>query len=272
VSGRRACGALGLLLGISLGAAAEDKPLWEAGMGVGGLRLPHYRGSDQSNGWLLPVPYFVYRGKILRADRDGARAVLFDGRSVDFDISLAASAPANSRDDVAREGMPDLPATFEIGPKLNSTLARGDGWKFDLRVPLRTVITLDSHPRSLGWTLSPVLNLDMRLPQSLDFGVQAGPIWNDRRLNEHTYSVAPVYATATRPAYSAGGGYAGWQATVGLSRRVGRLWMGAFVRADSVAGAVFEDSPLVRSRQQLAYGLAMSWVFATSAERVAGDD
>jgi outer membrane scaffolding protein for murein synthesis (MipA/OmpV family) len=112
----------------------------------------------------------------------------------------------------------------------------------------------------------------MRLPQGLDFGVQAGPIWNDRRLNEHTYGVAPVYATAARPAYSAGGGYAGWQATLGVSRRVGRLWMGAFMRADSVAGAVFEDSPLVRRRQQAAYGLAMSWVFATSSERVASEE
>jgi len=36
-----------------------------------------------------------------------------------------------------------------------------------------------------------------------------------------------------------------------------------------VAGAVFEDSPLVKSRSELAYGLAVSWIFAASETRVA---
>ena len=30
------------------GQALVSRPAWEAGLGVGGLRLPHYRGSDQS--------------------------------------------------------------------------------------------------------------------------------------------------------------------------------------------------------------------------------
>ena len=65
------------------------------------------------------------------------------------------------------------------------------------------------------------------------------------------------------------GGYAGWQATAGVSRRVGRLWMGAFVRHDSVAGAAFAGSPLVTARSHTALGVAMSWVFAVSDARVA---
>ncbi len=44
------------------------------------------------------------------------------------------------------------------------------------------------------------------------------------------------------------------------------------VRADGVGGAVFDASPLVRQRQNLTYGLALSWVFRTSDERVAGRD
>ena len=50
------------------------RPLWELGVGVAGLRLPDYRGSDQSRGYVLPLPYIVYRGTWLKADRDGARA------------------------------------------------------------------------------------------------------------------------------------------------------------------------------------------------------
>ena len=258
---------LALLAAAAAPPAAAAQPLWELGAGLGALQLPHYRGSDQSDRWLLPIPYVVYRGDILRADRDGARAVLFDGDRLDFDFSVAASAPTKSRDDAAREGMPDLAPTIEIGPKLNLNLARGGGWKLDLRVPLRAVVTLESRPQHIGWTAAPVLNLDFAVP-ALDLGLQAGPLWGDRRLHAHYYDVAPALATAARPAYRAPGGDAGWQLTAGASRRVGRLWMGAFARADSVAGAAFEPSPLVRSRHQLALGVAVSWVFAVSQRSV----
>ena len=55
---------LGLLVAAGLvaaGAQAADQPLWELGLGVAWVHLPHYRGSDQSRDWLLPVPYAVYR-------------------------------------------------------------------------------------------------------------------------------------------------------------------------------------------------------------------
>lgn len=259
---------LGLvLLALCCLPARADEPLWEAGMGAGWLRLPHYRGSNESHSWLLPVPYFVYRGNFLRADKDGARAMLFDGDRVDFDLSLGASPPTKSKDSQARAGMPDLAPTFEIGPKLNARLARGAGWKVDLRVPVRAVITLQSQPRAVGWNLEPVINGDFEV-NGFNLGVQAGPLWGDRRLHSTLYSVAPEFATATRPAYSAPGGYAGWQATAGFSRRVGRLWVGAFVRHDSLSGAAFAASPLVKSRNNTAFGLAMSWVFAVSEARV----
>ncbi|HSB24315.1 MAG TPA: MipA/OmpV family protein, partial [Burkholderiaceae bacterium] len=64
------------LLALVWPRARADQPLWEAGLGIGGLRLPDYRGSDQSHDWIVPVPYIAYRGKILKADREGARAVL----------------------------------------------------------------------------------------------------------------------------------------------------------------------------------------------------
>ncbi|MDO9074914.1 MAG: MipA/OmpV family protein [Rubrivivax sp.] len=258
---------LGLLLAAMATGALADEPLWEAGFGAGWLRLPHYRGSDESHAWLLPVPYFVYRGKVLRADKDGARAVLFDGERVDFDLSVGGSPPTKSRDNRARAGMPDLAPSFEIGPKLNLRLAQGPGWKVDLRVPVRAVVTIESRARVLGWNIEPLINAGFELG-GLNVGLQAGPLWGDRRLHQHLYGVAPLYATVDRPAYAARAGYGGWQATAGLSRRFDRLWLGAFVRHDSVARAAFEASPLVKSRHTTALGVAMSWVFATSEARV----
>ena len=63
-----ALGAAMLMAGVTPNAHAAERPLWELGVGVGALRLPHYRGSDQSHNFLLPVPYLVYRGQILPKD------------------------------------------------------------------------------------------------------------------------------------------------------------------------------------------------------------
>ena len=52
----------------------SKRPLWELGLGVAGLRLPDYRGADQSRAYALPLPYIVYRGTWLKADREIGRA------------------------------------------------------------------------------------------------------------------------------------------------------------------------------------------------------
>ena len=41
------------------------------------------------------------------------------------------------------------------------------------------------------------------------------------------------------------------------------------VQADSLNGAVLNASPLVKQRQNLSFGVGMSWVFAVSETRVA---
>lgn len=251
--------------------AWADRPLWEAGLGVGLLRLPHYRGSDQSHNWVLPVPYFVYRGEVLRADREGARAVLLDAERVDFDISVAATAPTRSRDNRARQGMPDLAPTVEIGPNVNALLAKGPSWKVQARLPLRSAFTLQSNSKNIGWLASPHVNLDVRT-QGWNLGLLAGPVIGSRRMNGYFYDVPEPFATATRPAYRAPGGAAGWRVVGGVSRRWSDLWLGAFVTSDTLRGASFEDSPLVRRRDTLAFGVALSWVFATASQRVPGED
>jgi outer membrane scaffolding protein for murein synthesis (MipA/OmpV family) len=252
--------------------SGKQRPLWELGLGVAGLRLPDYRGSDQY-AYALPLPYVVYRGKWLKADREGARALLVDVDRVRVDVSVAASVPTRSRDNVAREGMPDLPATGEIGPNVNITLYRAAGTKLDLRLPLRGAITFQSSPKLIGATFSPNLNLDLsEVAGGWNVGLLAGPLFGNRKYHEHFYGVEPIYATASRPAYRASGGYAGWQALAATSRRFGNTWVGAFLRYDSLAGAVFEDSPLVRSKHAVTAGIGISWVFARSSELVTTTD
>ena len=252
-----------------------QKPLWELGLGVAGLRLPDYRGSDQYRGYLVPLPYIVYRGTWLKADRDGARALLVDTPRVKVDVSVAVSTPTRSRDNDARQGMMNLPAVGEIGPNLNYTIAGSaeNRWRLDVRLPVRAAVTLQRSPTFVGTTFSPHLNLDLGgVGGGWNVGMLTGPLFADRKYHEHFYGVDAAYATPERAAYKAHGGYAGWQALTATSRRFGNTWVGAFLRYDSLRGAAFEDSPLVRSRSALTFGFGVSWILATSSELVPSSD
>ena len=105
-----------------------------------------------------------------------------------------------------------------------------------------------------------------------NLGLLAGPVFGSKRQNAYYYSVKPEYSTMARPAYDAGAGYAGMQYLAALSKRYPKFWLGGFVRYDNLAGATFEDSPMVRQKDYFAAGVALTWVFAESSTRVQVND
>jgi outer membrane scaffolding protein for murein synthesis (MipA/OmpV family) len=261
----------------SIPVAAREEPLWEAGIGVAGLHFPHYRGSEQSRNYALPVPYGVYRGEFLKADRYGLRGVFVKTDRVDVNLSVGASLPVDSKDDRAREGMPNLKPSLEIGPSLQLTIWRWDDARvrLDARFPLRGAMSLESSPRFVGTQFFPHMNADVRDPAGLpgwNLGLLAGPVYTDRRYNRYFYEVPAAYATAGRPAYEPGSGYAGMQFLAALSKRFPKYWVGGFVRYDTLRGAAFEASPLVTSKRYVAVGFGVSWILAESPQRVTVDE
>src|SRR3984957_18655902 len=159
---------------------AKEEPLWEFGLGVGALAFEDYRGSDTSHVYPLPVPYFVYNGKFLKADRDGVRGTLFDQDRVEINLSVNATTPVRS--DRERSGMPDLRPTVELGPSFELHVLRSDDAriKLDFRMPLRAAFTVESSPRMIGWTFTPRLNLDIADPLGFagwKLGLLAGPLF-----------------------------------------------------------------------------------------------
>lgn len=258
-------------------AAGQDLPLWELGAGIGAFALPDYRGSDEGRGYALPAPYVVYRGKFLKSDRHGVRGTLFDSDRIDLNLSVAASLPVNSSDNTARSGMPDLEPSLELGPSLEFALWRAPERRdlLALRLPLRAAFTLESSPQSIGWVATPHLNLDLGGRGALagwNFGLLAGPIYGSRRQHQYFYGVAPQFATPERPAYEAPGGNAGWQFIAAASRRYPRYWIGAFLRADTLRGAAFGASPLVRRDSYVAGGAAIAWLLGESEQRVRAEE
>jgi len=269
----RGAGAIAALCLLAAPAAAAELPLWELGAGIGAFALPDYRGSDEGRGYLLPVPYVVYRGKFLKADRHGIRGTLFDSDRLDLNLSVAASLPVDSSRNTARSGMPDLEPSLELGPSLEIALWRAQDRRdvLALRLPLRAAFTLEGSPRAIGWVATPQLNFDLAGRGALsgwNLGMLAGPIYGSKRQHQYFYGVAPQFATASRPAYDAPGGYAGLQFIAAASRRFPRFWLGAFLRADTLRGAAFEASPLVKRDTYVAAGVGFAWVLGASAQRV----
>ena len=255
-------------------AWCEEKPLWELGAGLLLLQMPDYRGSDENRRYLLPYPYFVYRGDILRVERERISGRIFETDRLLLDISLNGNVPVNSSENPDRRGMADLDPTFEIGPSLNVTLLenRQDHYKLKLTLPIRAAFSTDfSSVRHEGWVFHPRLvfeKADMIAGSGVNLGISAGPMFADRGYHRYYYAVDPPYATPTRRQYEAGGGYSGSTLTVGLNKNIKPFIIGAFVSLDFLQGAAFEGSPLVKNKYAVMTGITVSWVFLTSSRMV----
>jgi len=262
------------LCALALPARGEEEPKWEAGFGAGVVSFAEYRGSNRQRTMAVPVPYFVYHGDIFRSDRNGVRGMLFDGERVKLSVSLSASLPVDSDDHGPRRGMPDLQPTGEIGPALQVRLWNGEkrDARLDLRLPVRGAFTLRGGVHYAGLVFDPNLNYNAKVDlfgrPDWNFGLLAGPIFANARQHKYFYEVEPRYATPSRPAWSASGGYSGAQFIASLSRRFDKFWLGGFVRYDNLQGAAFVDSPLVKRRHAWAGGLGIAWILGESEEKV----
>jgi outer membrane scaffolding protein for murein synthesis (MipA/OmpV family) len=236
--------------------------------------MPDYRGSDENRFYLLPYPYLVYRGDILKVDEQRVSGQIFKTDRILLDFSGFGAVPVKSSDNSARAGMEDLDPTFELGPALKIKLweSKEDKFKLSLSLPVRAFFSTDfSSVRHEGWVLSPRINFvknDLIPDTGLNLGISVGPMFADSGYHTYFYNVEPQYATAARPAYSAGGGYSGSTLTVGLSKAYKQLIFSAFASADFLQGASFEDSPLVKRETSIMSGTSVSWIFFKSAKTV----
>jgi outer membrane scaffolding protein for murein synthesis (MipA/OmpV family) len=242
-------------------ARAGDLPRWELGLGLAGLSIPDYRGSDEQRAYLLPLPYVQYRGERFQIDREGAHGKLISLERVRLELSVAAGPLARSDDNEARRDMSDIDPTVEIGPSLEIYLTRDRAWQ--LQLPWRAVVATDlSHVEGIGWVFAPSLNYVTRNNSGWGGGIAVGPLYASEKYHDYYYEVPPAFTTATRPAYDAPGGYSGSRLTFTASRRFPDFWVGAFARYDRLSGAAFEDSPLVKKNSSFMAGVGIAWVLA----------
>lgn len=258
----------------------ELQPLWEAGAFAAIFRSPEYPAADQSQNNVLAAPYFIYRGETFRVgDGSIARAVAVDKSNYELDLSLAGSFNANSDDNIARQGMPDLDFIFELGPQLKLRLTNFEfkrHGKGELFLNLQTRAAFSTDFSSLdyrGLVLQPELAYRQKgwLSDKTALSISLAPTWASERLHDYFYQVDSEFANSERQAFNARGGYLGTDLSIGVSFNAShdvRIFLGGNVAIHS--GAANVDSPLFKKKSTYSLGVGLVWRLYESEEQVAG--
>ncbi len=245
---------------ISTMSYAEKLPLWELGLGVGGLHQSYYTGTKQTRSYVFPVVLPVYRGDFFKSDDKGLRAQLFEDERYKLDFSLDFNFSVDSDDIDLRQGMDDIGSLLQIGPSFEISLHSNQTSDWKLNLPLRAAFEIDdSDIDSAGYNFSPSFSFERKFSNvPLKLGLSLGVQFGDAEYNEIYYGVDAQFATVNRPAYDASSGYSGARLQAALTSKTKSRLIVLFVRYDNISGAVFDDSPLVETDDNLTVGFIYS--------------
>lgn len=205
------------------GDAAVDArrlPLWEAGLFAFGLNQSAYPGAEDRTSRALPLPFLVYRGRYVRADRGGVGVRALKTPRVELDVGFSGSLGSHSSNIAVRSGTPDLGTMIEFGPRIKVNLGDVAHPASRLQFPLREVIDISHGFRSRGIAFEPQWVNDRRWADRWSSSISLGALFGDQSLNDTYYGVAPEYATPVRPAYSARPGLIALRAGLSLSHKL----------------------------------------------------
>ncbi len=230
----------------------ERRPLLEAGILGGGGWVPDYPAAGQNHFRALPAPYLIYRGELLRSSDRGVRGRLYRSGDLEFSFSFSGAFAARSRENRAREGMPNLGYLGEVGPALRWVAWRGDGGRhrITLELPVRAVFSTNLSDISFrGFTAAPEVAFEHvgLFHPAARTRVGVGPVFTSGLLSDYFYRVEERYVRPGRPGYDASGGYLGTRLTFSYRRPVTeRISVSGGGRVENFTGAANADSPLYR--------------------------
>lgn len=256
--------------------ALEQKPLWEVGVAGAVVYGPDYPAAGESRSNQLVLPYFIYRGEVIRAGEDGLiKAHAFEDERWELDISVDGAFSADSDDNDAREGMDDLDYLLGIGPEIKYHIYRTDNGQRDLTLEfqLRSVFSTDlSNLKQRGYAFETQLRYEHKrlFDRNIKFVGSVGPVWATEKLMDYFYQVDERDVTPTRTQFDANGGYLGTDLSIGLVfdflEKRGRIFVGG--QASFHQQAENEDSPLFRDDTTFGVGVGFSYRLYQSDEVV----
>jgi hypothetical protein len=258
-------------------ASSEDLPgLWGLRLVAFGQSFPAYPSSSSQNLTMLPIPYPVYRGKILRFGEDMdtiANSQIVSGNRVKLSLGLSASFPEDSDKLSGRAGMPDLDFLVEAGPELKLTLGGSPDDERELLLSLqaRGAVSMDGFDATgRGFVFKPELEYLHRnfIDAKTELRFRVAPTWATSDYANFFYGVDPEFATADRPSFDAASGYLNTEFLVGINRQISRrLEFRGSVRLWANKGSVNDTSPLYQRDYDRGIRLALFWTVWESKRR-----
>lgn len=247
----------------------ETQPLWEFGAGGGAVSVANYPSSSERNFIGLVAPYVVYRGDVLRiGGGNGARAVVVEEGDFELDLSFGGAFRADSDDNTAREGMPELDFLFEVGPQIiykvhDFNFKQGGKARLNARLQARAVFSTDfGRIDQRGFVVEPTLSYQQRgvLFEKTGLNLSLSMNFASEKLHDYFYEVAPEFANSTRSQYDAKGGYLGTDFSVSVSFPIAqnvRGFIGGALQFHQ--GSANEDSPLFEDDVTYSIGAGFIW-------------
>lgn len=250
----------------------QTQPLYEAGLGAITLNVPDYPGSSNNRFRVVPFPYYIFRGKYLRSDDEGARARIFSSRYHEIGFSGGFNFPVNSGDNPSRMGMPDLDALFGVGPRLLLRLLSRGNHQFNFSIATRAMFTTDfkSRLRGAGFSIEPYFSYWYRMNAtrttlvtnlSFDFGTA--------ELTRFFYNVTPEFSNASRSEYTARAGLIERTLSLGITQLIhDNFTLFSVASWRNLDHSTNRDSPLVARKDNFAVLLGFIWMFYESETTV----
>jgi len=199
-------------------ASNETQPLWEVGLAGATFEVPNYPASSERNFIAIALPYFVYRGDFFRiGDGGGIRAVFIEKSDFEIDLSFAGAFSADTEDNTARTGMPELDFLFEIGPQLiykikDFSYDNGGQSRIKARFQARAVFSTDfDRIDNRGYVFEPTITYQQRgvLFKETGLNLSLAFTYASEELQDYFYQVDNKFVSPSRQHYDAQGGYLG---------------------------------------------------------------
>ena len=255
---------------------AEDilpkKSELDLGVGYGTGSVPHYPASNQNQNESLFLPVIMYRGDVLKSDREeGTRVELFKSLELDINLSFGATFSSDSSENEARRNMPNLNYTLETGPAIYFKFwSVPDYGSLRLQIPIR--LTFETNFKTtnfLGFVFEPELRfqrLNFLIPNLRSSTSVASEFFSERVAN-YFYEVEPQYVTADRPAYTGHDGLSAFKLSQNFIYEYEKFSFILGTAYSNFSYSVNKNSPLFKSVHNQSYFLAVAWLFYKSTPK-----
>lgn len=214
--------------------------------GIGVAMIPETSGASDMKTMVLPIIQANFGDRYyINALRGGVWLADSADKRLRFGLAADVRFGWDAADGVRTRGMQNRDTSFDVGPTLR--------WQTDLGT-FNASWAVDAGGASNGQTAQVQFVRALIRGPGLRLNGLVGATWNDQKMNNYYFGVAPAEVRAGRPAYQAGSGV---QTQLGINGFYplgpkNALLFGAMITRLSDAQA---NSPIVETRNQpLVYG------------------